>query len=231
VPDLNLDLNFFDHPKTRRLVGLLGRGAEILPIKLWCACGRLHPESGRLTDYSPQEIESMVDWWGKAGDAVAALVKVGFLSSDATGYEITGWLEHQGHIAAFRKRAKVAARARWGCLPDATSIASSNGKHCPIQPTNQERPPLPPEGVGVRPKRRKTSKKSPVEDPPGFEKFWAAWPAHRRKYDRESCVKRWESAGCEKIADLIMTPTNPRTPSAARTRRPRQARRAQGQEA
>ncbi len=80
MPDLNLDLNYFDHPKTKRLIGLLGRGAEVIPIRLWCVCGRLHAESGRLTDYTAQEIESTVEWWGKEGEAEAALLKLNFIA-------------------------------------------------------------------------------------------------------------------------------------------------------
>ena len=67
MPYLNLDLNYFDHIKTKRLVGLLGRGSEVLPIRLWCACGKHRAESGKLDGYSAQEIESLVEWWGESG--------------------------------------------------------------------------------------------------------------------------------------------------------------------
>jgi hypothetical protein len=85
MTSLNLDLDFFDHPKTRRLVGLLGRGSEVLPIKLWCWCAKYHAESGWLTGYSAQEIESILGWWGEPGKMVEAMVKVGFLIESVDG--------------------------------------------------------------------------------------------------------------------------------------------------
>lgn len=154
MPSLNLDLDFFDHPKTRRLVGLLGRGAEVLPIKLWSYCGKFHAEDGRLAGYSPQEIESIVGWWGKAGDAVAALVRVEFLDElpDGSGYQVHDWLEYQGHIEAFRQRSKKAAAARWSkardapCSKHATSIAPSITKQSPCSAVQCNPPLAPPSG-------------------------------------------------------------------------------------
>lgn len=137
MPYLNLELNYFDHPKTLRLVGLLGKGSEVLPIKLWCYCGKHHSESGRLAEYSAQEIESILGWWGDPGKLVEAMVKIGFLKMKGEIYEISGWKEHQGHLAAFKKRAKLAARKRWSKMSvDATSIASSIAKRRPKQCPN-----------------------------------------------------------------------------------------------
>lgn len=72
MTNLNLDPDYFDHPKTNRLIGLLGRGAEGLPIKLWCFCAKYRAKDGNLIGYSPQEIELAVKWWGKPGEAVDA---------------------------------------------------------------------------------------------------------------------------------------------------------------
>ncbi len=134
---INLDLAFPRHPKTRRLVGLLGRGAEMLLIRLWCYCGEHHCETGALTGYSEQEIETIVEWWGAKGVAVDAMVKVGFLVKDEKGgYHVKDWLEHSGHLRMLKVRAKANAEKRWRKIQpedshdfdnqDATSIASSN---------------------------------------------------------------------------------------------------------
>lgn len=48
------------------------------------------------------------------------------------------------------------------------------------------------------------AKKSPKSLPPGFVKFWDAWPKSNRKVDKALCVKRWKSHGCEEIADAIV---------------------------
>lgn len=115
MPSLNLDLTYFSHPKTRRLVGLLGKGSEVLPIQLWCYCGMHHAESGRLAGYSTQEIEAICAWWGKGGEMVAAMLKVGFietLGGEAGGYQVHDWTDHAGHLAVYQERAKAARQAQ-----------------------------------------------------------------------------------------------------------------------
>lgn len=157
MPSLNLDLDYFDHVKTKRLVALLGRGAEVLPIKLWSYCGKFHAESGRLAGYAAEEIETIAGWWGKPGRCIEALLKVGFLERDGDDLAIHEWTEHEGHIGAFKVRAKKGAAARWDRIrgqktgSDASSNASSNAlsipKQCPVpNHTKPNHPPNPPPG-------------------------------------------------------------------------------------
>jgi hypothetical protein len=52
---------------------------------------------------------------------------------------------------------------------------------------------------------RGTRKTKPTQDtPPGFERFWAAWPPHKRKEDKRGCLARWKSRGFEPMADEIV---------------------------
>ena len=129
MPDLNLDVDYFSHPKTARLVGLLGRGAEVLPLKLWCYCGKYHADDGRLSTYGAHEIESVMGWWGKRGAAVKAMVKVGFLERDGRGFRVHDWVAHQGHINALRERARNAANARWEAIRSAAGNAQASPGH------------------------------------------------------------------------------------------------------
>lgn len=115
---LNVDLDYFDHPKTVRLVGQLGRGADLLPLRLWAYTGKYHAEKGELTGYSPLEIEAAVKWWGQPGRATEALLapflgKPGFLERIEQGFKVHDWDEINGHIAAFKARAKAGAKAKW----------------------------------------------------------------------------------------------------------------------
>lgn len=126
MPAINIDLDYFEHRKTKRTVGLLGRGADLLPIKLWRFCGKFHPDDGKLIGYSDQEIESACDWWGEKGKMVEVFVTLVWLEPIENGYQVHDWIEHQGHLKAYRKRAKDAAASRWGRIRDATSIATSN---------------------------------------------------------------------------------------------------------
>lgn len=116
MPYLNLDLDYFSHPKTRRLIGLLGRGSEALPLRLWCYVGKYHPGDGRLSDYSAQAIESILEFYGEPGKAVEALLSVGFLHKDSQGYYVHDWLEHEGHIQALKERSKKMNEKRWKTL-------------------------------------------------------------------------------------------------------------------
>lgn len=119
--DLNLDLTYFDWPEVKRLVGLLGRGTEALPLRLWTYCGRVHCEDGRLSGYTAPEVESACGWWGESGRMVAAMLKVGFLRplESQEGFlvmergEVT-FQEAQGHMAAYKARGRALAQARWG---------------------------------------------------------------------------------------------------------------------
>lgn len=159
MPYLNLDLDYHDHPKTKRLVGLLGRGAEALPIRLWCYCGKYHADDGKLTGYSAQEIESICTWWGRKGEMIDAFIKVGFLTRMEDGFQVHEWSDHQGHLGVFKERASTAAKARWEKyrqeqerLKNATSIAQAKRKqsslpdHNQAKPDQVETPPLTPQG-------------------------------------------------------------------------------------
>ena len=132
MPYLNIDLDYFTHPKTMRLVAILGPGAAELPIRLWTYCAKHHTETGRLIGYTENEVESAAGWIGEKGKLVAAMLKLNFLEKIEDGYRIHDWLDHAGHLAAFKKRAKSGAKERW------RSYASSNAKskitNAPILP-------------------------------------------------------------------------------------------------
>lgn len=88
---LNLHLDYFDHPKTKRLIGLLGKGAEVIPIRVWAYCGKYHARDEKLAGYSAQEIESVIGWWGEEGKAIEALLKVGFIEKKDNQYVVCDW--------------------------------------------------------------------------------------------------------------------------------------------
>lgn len=133
MPYLNIDLDYFEHPKTRRLVAILGRGAELLPVRLWAFCGKFHYEDGALSGYAPAEIEAVAGWWGAEGEMVQAMIKVGFMDidSESSNYRMHNWESHQGHIGSLKQRAKDAAQKRWNKIKNAPSNATSMPPACP----------------------------------------------------------------------------------------------------
>ena len=122
MPYLNLDPSYPEHPKTIRLIGLLGEMSDAIPVRLWAYCARVHAENGTMLGYTESEIESVLKWRGEPGKAVSALVHVGFLERLENGFQCHDWLDHEGHLEALSRRAKTAAKARW------SSYASSNAK-------------------------------------------------------------------------------------------------------
>lgn len=149
MASLNLDLNYFDHVKTLRLAARLGPGSEVIPVRLWTYAGKHHPEDGKLA-LLEAELEHVCAWWGEKGAMVPALVEIGFLEKFGEFFQVHDWLDHSGHLAAFKKRAKNAAKKRWSHnqqSSNATSIAKAETKQCPSSAVHssskQSNPPTP----------------------------------------------------------------------------------------
>jgi hypothetical protein len=149
VSYINVDLDYFDHPKTKRLVGLLGVGAELLPIRLWAYTGKYHPRTGIITGYAPQEVEIFVGWKGKPGKMVAALLKVGFVELVGTPkcLKIHDWKTTQGHLWSLKIRNKKIALSRWEKLrrtmEERKSTVDTSGTNLVCQDPNPGMPPGP----------------------------------------------------------------------------------------
>lgn len=109
---LNLDLNYFDHIKVKRLVVRLGNWAEVVPIKLWAQAGTYWPESGTLP-ITDVELEELCGWKGARGECIAALVELKFLVKSDKGWVINDWFDHEGHLSALKKRSQIANKTRW----------------------------------------------------------------------------------------------------------------------
>lgn len=145
MPSLNLNFDYFGHHKTKRLIRLLGRGSEVLPLKLWIYTGKYFAETGRLTEISAKEIEEECQWWGEPGKMVQVMIDVGFIDLDGETYMVHDWMDHESHISAFSERAKLGAAAKWekyrqenGNAPsNASSITSSNASSYALTLHNQ----------------------------------------------------------------------------------------------
>ena len=136
MPYLNLDFDYFEHPKTLRMVALLGPGGESVPLRLWAKVGKFYAKDGVLQGYAGPEIESLIGWRGKPGKAVESLLKVGFLEEKGQKFFVHDWKEHQGHIWAIRERNRKASNAKWKAIRDGKTIRAS-GSACGIPDANQ----------------------------------------------------------------------------------------------
>lgn len=118
MASLNIDLNFFEHPKVKRLRGMVGPEAEVYLLRLWAYVGLYFPDDGLLKEHGALEVEGLVNWRGKPQALLQALIKTGFLKKTSAGYMIHDWKEHEGHLSAYREKARKAALARWGAKVD-----------------------------------------------------------------------------------------------------------------
>lgn len=128
MPYLNLDPNYFDHPKTRRLIGILGVNAEIYPLRLWAYCAKIHPKDGAMRGYSTGEVEAVMGWVGTPKVAVRAMTQVGYLVHTKRGYNCVDWLQHQGHLDAFSRRSASANKIRWDMVRQGLPVGVQKGK-------------------------------------------------------------------------------------------------------
>lgn len=67
-----------------------------------------------------------------------------------------------------------------------------------------EAPSKPRAGAGARTGEENTTSGRPDDPPPGFVRFWAAWPRSSRKVAKAECLKRWCKRGLESQADGIV---------------------------
>jgi hypothetical protein len=116
MPSINLEIGYWNHPKTKRLRMKLGKPhADALPPRLWDYAGLYHAENGRLVGYTDMELEAIMLWDGEPGAAIKAMLEptTRFLRKIGNGYEVHEWKQHNGHLVAYKKRAEKAADARW----------------------------------------------------------------------------------------------------------------------
>lgn len=110
---INLDPDYFTHPKTIKLVSKIGIGADSLPIKIWCYCSKYSPKDGIIT-MSAEALAITLNWSGNPKEMLEAL-KIDYLH--ATGmpdeYQVHDWKDHQGHIYALKIRNRKNAVSRW----------------------------------------------------------------------------------------------------------------------
>ena len=144
MPDLNFDINYFDHIKVKRLVARLGPGSDVLPLRVWCYAAKHYPKNGKLVGHTAQDIESAAGWAGESGLMAQTFVDVRLLDLKKNLYSIHNWKARAGHLISYSIRAKRAAKARWSKLNgDATSMLEpclANAPTQPTKPTNETNP-------------------------------------------------------------------------------------------
>jgi len=115
--DIRLDAEFVNHPKTKRLIRVLGHEGFYALVSLFSNVAKIYPK-GRLKNCDEIDIADMANWDKDPDKLVAALMdeKIGFLELVDGEYCIHDWEDNQPYVYHSDKRsekAKKAAEARW----------------------------------------------------------------------------------------------------------------------
>lgn len=92
---IQLDLDYWDHPKTIDLVTAMGPGAEAYPLRLWTWAAK-YEITGNFK--SEAAVERACRWTGEAGSLCRKLVLCGFLDllQGGGGFQIHNWNRRTG---------------------------------------------------------------------------------------------------------------------------------------
>lgn len=138
---LNLDPNYFENLKSKRLRMRLGEGADTIPLKLWCHAAKHHPQDGIFKNYTHSDLAILVGYSKDSLDMVEALLEFGLLERTTEGwYKIHEWEDHQGHIISFSERSKKANKVRWDKYRD---NKSSNKESLKVNKDSAKESPIP----------------------------------------------------------------------------------------
>lgn len=128
--DIRLSLEFFDHPKTKKLRKRLGIEGVMALLKLWAWTAGNRP-GGILTGLDAEAVELAADWDGEEGAFVAELLALRLLDEDDSVFSIHDWEEHQAYASKSEERsskARKAAEARWSKAQEMPEKSASNAQ-------------------------------------------------------------------------------------------------------
>jgi hypothetical protein len=117
MDDIRINVDFVDHPKTRRLIRQAGHEAFYCLIRLFSTSAKIY-QKGVLKNLSAVDVEDICGWHGKSGKFFTALTDpdMGFLEQVDGQWQIHDWKEHQPWIYAAEERSEIAKKnisKRW----------------------------------------------------------------------------------------------------------------------
>ncbi|NCB72845.1 MAG: hypothetical protein EOM45_13825, partial [Clostridia bacterium] len=128
--DMRIDVDFVDHPKTKRLIRMTGFEGFYCLMKLFSIAAKIY-KRGELKNLDASDIEDLTGWTGEQGKFVEALLdpKICFLEHEGDLFIIHDWDVNQPWIygsEARSEKARKAINARWDKDKDDTQDDSSN---------------------------------------------------------------------------------------------------------
>lgn len=128
--DIRLSLDFFDHPKSKKLKKRLGLEGVMALLKLWAWTAGNRP-GGMLTGLDAEAVELAADWDGEDGTFVSTLLDLRLLDDADGTFAIHDWEDHQAYASKSEERsskAKKAAEVRWSKAKEEREADTSNAQ-------------------------------------------------------------------------------------------------------
>lgn len=128
--DIRLSLDFFDHPKSKKLKKRLGLEGVMALLKLWAWTAGNRP-GGMLTGLDVEAVELAADWDGEDGTFVSTLLDLRLLDDADGTFAIHDWEDHQAYASKSEERsskAKKAAEVRWSKAKEDMGAGTSNAQ-------------------------------------------------------------------------------------------------------
>lgn len=114
--DIRIDLAFFHHRKTKRLIARLGLPGVWSLLNLWARAAQTKPK-GEFAGMDEQDIALDAEWTGDPEEFCCALQDTGWLDRNGDGvYRLHDWQVHQPWVYHAQERSQAArenAEKRW----------------------------------------------------------------------------------------------------------------------
>lgn len=113
--DIRLSLDFFDHPKSKKLKKRLGLEGVMALLKLWAWTAGNRP-GGMLTGLDAEAVELAADWDGEDGTFVSTLLDLRLLDDADGTFAIHDWEDHQAYASKSEERSRrgsAGAAGKW----------------------------------------------------------------------------------------------------------------------
>lgn len=80
-----------------------------------------------------------------------------------------------------------------------------DGRATETERTRTQHPPFSLAGPDQNKRKPNQARAVQQQGPPGFIRFWSAWPSGDRKVNRKGCLVKWKARSLEAIADKIVS--------------------------
>jgi len=99
MPDIRIDVEFFQHPKTVKLERRLGLSGIKALLQLWMWAAKNRP-NGIFSNMIDEDVEIAASWTGEPGAFCAVLLELRWLDVDeTTGYSLHNWAARNTWVA------------------------------------------------------------------------------------------------------------------------------------